>query len=274
MTDATEIRCPVCGASTSHRYNRTDSAIVQCQNNQCGLVFLETQPTDAQLQALYDSLYYPDDDTQPVLKPESDNEKLDQHARYLDAKFNLKGAAVLDVGCGSGNFMASLRAAGAEVVCGVEPNEVARNEAIQRGFETFDSISGLGEQKFDLVVMNDVIEHLRDPLADCRLLRQCLSPAGSVYIVTINLGGLKSRLKRENWDMVLDPTHLYFFDAMSLSYLIETAGYEAIKVDKHYVRFSHHGALRALFQRILVLLGLDSSLKILGQNPSATEASN
>lgn len=114
--------------------------------------------------------------------------------------------------------------------------------------------------------MNDVIEHLRDPVAVCRELRGYLTENGQIFIATINLNGLKARITRARWDMVRDPTHLYFFSQDSLAYVLRAAGFASPQALPFSVEFSHHGFLRRTIQRFLVAKNLGSSLKMVATN--------
>ncbi len=95
-------------------------------------------------------------------------------------------ARILDVGCGHGWFVLAAMARGHHAL-GIEPDRVVADMArtngvdVRRGF--FPDAVG-PEEKFDLIIFNDVFEHLPDPLTMLTHVRSHLSPSG---LVAINL---------------------------------------------------------------------------------------
>ncbi|NQV61924.1 MAG: class I SAM-dependent methyltransferase [Alphaproteobacteria bacterium] len=173
----------------------------------------------------------------------------------------------MDFGCGSGKLMQVAEASGAAEVVGIENNPRARQEARDLGFRVVSNIGDLGQEQFDILYLNDVIEHLRDPVETCAALRTHLSPGGALFVATINCASLKARLLGPRWDMYIDPTHFYYFRRSSLIQVLREAGYEEIQPLNFTVVFSHHGPLRRQLQHLLVALGLDSSIKIIAVSP-------
>jgi 2-polyprenyl-3-methyl-5-hydroxy-6-metoxy-1,4-benzoquinol methylase len=113
-------------------------------------------------------------------------------------------AHVLDVGTGSGSFLAEVRRCFATMtLSGLEYDDrlVAQTNAqlgatlCQQGnAETFD----LGRQ-FDLITSFQVIEHLYNPTAFVANCRKHLKPGGVVMITTPNLGCVSKRVMKEKW---------------------------------------------------------------------------
>ena len=266
-------RCLACGGALIPMFESPAGPVGRCGGADCHLLQVTDQPSDAALTASYERLYYGaagHDQFRPV-KENSDAFKLRQHFEALDAEVGLRGRRILDYGCGIGNFIAVALENGADAA-GIETNEQARSEARRKGFRVEGSIDAFAGEQFDVIYLNDVIEHLRDPVATCAALRHLLSPGGTIFIATINVAGLKARLLRSKWDMIQDPTHLYFFSARSLALLLRKAGFDVPREVNFQVAFSHHGWFRRQLQRVLVATGLGSSLKMVataGVSPSA-----
>lgn len=100
--------------------------------------------------------------------------------RYFDLEMKrpLCGVAarpirVLEIGFGSGDFLKYGKLKGWDVV-GVEANAVLVHQARQLGFTVFSSLVGLHDRQgdFDLVVIFDVLEHMRDEDV-CEVLASC-----------------------------------------------------------------------------------------------------
>jgi 2-polyprenyl-3-methyl-5-hydroxy-6-metoxy-1,4-benzoquinol methylase len=152
-----------------------------------------------------------------------------------------KSKDILDVGCGHGYFAELLAADGHRVV-GIDGlSEPERPAAFQR-FLTADLDGGLNQAKsqldgdrFDLVLLQDVLEHLRRPesmLADCKAL---LKQGGEVVIsvpnvanVTVRIGLLFGRFEYKPRG-ILDRTHLRFFTRRSARRFLQESGFEIVR---------------------------------------------
>lgn len=269
MTALHHNSCLSCGGALRYLFPGAAGDIWKCEQSECGLALVTDQPSDLELSTAYERLYYraePTDRLDPV-KENSNEGKFQQHFDALDQAIGIRGKRILDFGCGIGNFLSVAIASGAGAAVGIESNETARQEARIRGFEIAANVNELTNEKFDLIYMNDVIEHLRDPVETCVALNQLLDKNGQIFVTTINLDSLKARLVRARWDMVRDPTHLYFFNSRSLAQVLTNAGFED-PVELHFpVKFGHHGLFRRLCQRGLVSVGLSSSLKMVARKP-------
>jgi 2-polyprenyl-3-methyl-5-hydroxy-6-metoxy-1,4-benzoquinol methylase len=256
------VACPLCRSPSVVRWQVPASPIRMCLSIACGLAFTEHQPSQAELQHHYRSMYYPTDGAAPPEKPQSDEAKFEQHLRALDTRLSLRGKRVLDVGCGSGNFLAVCRRLGVDAV-GVETDVEARSMAEARGFRVATGPHEFEPSTFGLVYMNDVVEHLRSPWSFCAQLRELLAPDGSLFATTVHVASLKAHLLGSRWDILRDPTHLYFFTETSLARVLSSAGFFHPTILDFPVSFSHHWWPRRWLQDVLVATRLDSSLKII-----------
>ncbi len=255
--------CPVCHSSYQLIYTMEVGDIVICSNKNCRLVFREKQPSDDQLAELYNNLYYPEELSE-AQKQNSDETKFYQHLQFLDKIIPLRNKSVLDYGSGIGNFLNVCRRFNPNEVLGVELNSRARAIANQRGFKVVANILELKDKKFDIIYMNDVIEHLRNPLQELLTLSMYLKEGGYIFVVTMNLWSLKHWFLRERWELITDPTHFYFFHRKSLTNLLKQTGVFEDPMDcRIWVKFSHHNLFRSALQFVLVKLGLDSGIRFL-----------
>lgn len=161
------------------------------------------------------------------------------HALVVHRLEGRRGLRVLDLGCGTGEVGAQLRARGHDVT-GVDLEErPGVHERLDR-FVKADLDEGLPPElggDFDVVLGADVFEHLRDPERLLRALRPCLAPGGSILASIPNFAHWYPRLRvasgRFDYDRrgILDRGHLRFFTRRSFERLARDAGYDVRRVD-------------------------------------------
>jgi 2-polyprenyl-3-methyl-5-hydroxy-6-metoxy-1,4-benzoquinol methylase len=137
---------------------------------------------------------------------------------------------LLDVGCGSGLFLARMRAFGWDVQ-GVDPDTEAVTAAQQAGLPveqgTLESIRLL-ENHFDAVTLSHVIEHVHDPVATLRACYHVLRPGGTIWIGTPNLAAYGHSLFGQHWRGLEPPRHLVLFTPSALRLALQKAGFRII----------------------------------------------
>ena len=116
-------------------------------------------------------------------------------ARFVEQRAKLRGAQVLDVGCGGGLLCETLVRAGAQVT-GVDLAEgmieVAKMHAAEQSlsidYRVADAESLVATQAgaFDVVTCMEMLEHVPSPDATVATLARLVRPGGSVFISTIN----------------------------------------------------------------------------------------
>jgi SAM-dependent methyltransferase len=152
---------------------------------------------------------------------------VDRHLRHLPA---MPGGMLLDVGCGSGAFLAQMEALGWAVE-GIDPDPEAIAAARAAGLSaTQATLRDLGpathSARYDAVTLSHVVEHLHDPARDLSLIRNLLRPGGLVWIATPNLEALGLRRFGRDWINLDPPRHLVLFRRASLERLLGDAGLE------------------------------------------------
>ena len=148
---------------------------------------------------------------------------------------------VIDFGCATGNFARLLCERGCEVT-GVELNSKAANVAQKYCKEVIvadlDFISlnehfseQISDEKFDVAIFGDVLEHLRNPWKVLEETRKLLKPQGYVIASIPNIahGAIRLALLQGNFQYqplgILDNTHLRFFTRKTVEHLFEDTGY-------------------------------------------------
>lgn len=147
---------------------------------------------------------------------------------------------ILDVGCGAGRFGALLAASSNAEVWGVEPEVLAADEAkanLHRVLVgSFPDAVSLPEHFFDVVVFNDVLEHMIDPRNALEAAKTLLAPGGVVVASIPNIRYLPVLYRlvvQGDWKYqesgALDETHLRFFTRKSAERLFRDAGFSILR---------------------------------------------
>jgi SAM-dependent methyltransferase len=87
------------------------------------------------------------------------------------------------------------------------------------------------DEKVDVIVMLDVIEHLPDPHGTLVLLSRHLGPGGIIVITTGDFGSMAARLSGRYWRLMTPPQHLWFFSRESIIRLAGSLGLSVERVD-------------------------------------------
>lgn len=135
-----------------------------------------------------------------------------------------KQIRLLDFGAGSGTFVKAAVDAGYEAV-GLEHSQGAIDRARDDyGVTIYKDIPS--DEKFDVVTLWDVIEHLRDPVEVLRMIKAALNPGGIVIIETGNYDFWERKMLGDRWRLYLLDHHFYFTPT-SLKQVISRAGFAA-----------------------------------------------
>lgn len=145
---------------------------------------------------------------------------------------------LLDVGCGGGSFGEAIRQEHPEMtLCGIElfEDEAARArkhyDHVWSG-DVHEVLSNIQDRRFDLIVFNDLLEHLVDPEKALRQSRNLLSRDGRVLASIPNMRfwpALSDLVFQGDWRYrdagVMDSTHLRFFTRKSIVRMFDQTGY-------------------------------------------------
>jgi 2-polyprenyl-3-methyl-5-hydroxy-6-metoxy-1,4-benzoquinol methylase len=140
--------------------------------------------------------------------------------------------SILDFGCGNGEMLEVFDSKLNKTVKGLEPENNARLIAQKRGFEVASSISEYRDQseKFDLVTLFHVIEHLYDPINQLIEIKSVLKQDSFLIIETPNSqDALISIYECEAFrNFTYWSHHPFLYSNLSLGTLLESAGFEVV----------------------------------------------
>ena len=239
-----QVSCCVCGGTDSelvakgfdyeYKTSRDEWHYVKCKG--CALVYLNPRPATSELSTIYPSNYYSFDESQ------RSNGIVTYFRRKLEA---MKAQAferalgsgkkrILDVGCGDGRFLGALADYGPKEweLFGIDIDkqavERARARGIQAEFARLEDYDP-GEQKFDMIVLFQVVEHVSAPDEMAEKVRGLLAPGGLFVVETPDVAGWDEALYRDGlWGGYHIPRHWTLFTPSTLGKLLSNAGFEHV----------------------------------------------
>jgi 2-polyprenyl-3-methyl-5-hydroxy-6-metoxy-1,4-benzoquinol methylase len=146
---------------------------------------------------------------------------------------NLDGKTVFDIGFGFAQAILYLKSKGLEVT-GLEPSLDGVNYAKENGIEAYhadiENFDIVNSKKFDIVLLLNVLEHLRQPAETLlNIKKQLLHPKGLLVIDVPNDFNLFQTIANAEYGLdewwVVAPNHINYFSPSSLMKLLEDCGY-------------------------------------------------
>jgi 2-polyprenyl-3-methyl-5-hydroxy-6-metoxy-1,4-benzoquinol methylase len=223
--------CFVCGADRSEvgfvpdvrRWGQMDAFVLR-RCGECGLVFNSPRLPRDRLGDLYRRNYY-------FFSRPAGMEFARIRGAYLRTVAHLSQAgpgALLELGSAKGYMLGLLAGLGWRVT-GVEIAEAAAQFSRRHfGVEVFtgplEEFRRHDDRRFDVVLAQDVLEHVSEPGVFLRSAYDCLRPGGSLIVDTPNVGGTNVGLVGAKW-RGFNPFHIYLFDRSSLTRALHHAGF-------------------------------------------------
>lgn len=134
---------------------------------------------------------------------------------------------LIDIGCNEGRGLPLYRRNGFDEVEGLETNPVAAAQARGRGFaiHEVDVADFHPNEKFDVAVLSNVLEHALDPVAMLVEVKRILKPGGEVWISCPNAASWARHLFGRGWINWHVPFHIVHFTDATLVDCARRAGF-------------------------------------------------
>lgn len=235
------VPCPLCGGqrftllANSDRYDM-DLHTVGCET--CGLVLTNPQPSEAALDEFYRQHYrdyYQKTEVASLeyIRAYRKDERAAAAAAWMQQQGLLRpGMAVLDIGASEGCLLHAIGQLQPDALrVAVEPNPQFGAFAVgHAGCTLHDSLDTLRaaapQQRFDLVTINHVYEHVKQPAEFLRQLAALLAPGARVYIDVPDV----TRYQRLE---DLHIAHLYHFGPDTLRRAAQAGGMAVDRLEAH-----------------------------------------
>lgn len=243
--------CPVCGQKgfslfmhcRDHFLSQEEFDLVSC--NACGFRFTNPRPKPEKLAGYYKTDEYISHSATRkglinkmylIIRSITSRKKRKIIERYT------KGRKILDIGCGTGEFLNECRNHG-WITTGVEPDKnaasFARNTySLKVHDESF--LNGNAETEYDVITLWHVLEHVSDLNKRMEQISRLLSPDGMLLVALPNCDSKDARIYGPFWAAYDVPRHLYHFTKNTMSMLLEKHQFKVqhllpMKLDAYYV---------------------------------------
>lgn len=272
------ISCRICGSSKlgflwkgKDRFYHLPGSFDLYRCEKCGLVFIHPFLSDAEIAGFYPQDYYSYGSSDANSKPQpAPGSKIFYYLKHpLKAANALiyskllrqnadiaiaPGSAVLDVGCGDGQYLQKKRAEGHRLF-GVDISSAALERLKKLLPEATVHCGPLWDAHFpaayfDLIHLSHVVEHVAPIEQLASEIQRLLKPAGRAVIKVPNSASLTFRLFGPLWIHLDTPRHVYVFSKKNMRRFLEQRGFLVESCRTTENSFSILGGLIYLFNAL------------------------
>ncbi|MFZ0282150.1 MAG: class I SAM-dependent methyltransferase [Bacteroidales bacterium] len=232
-------KCPLCSSDQisfylrcrDHLKSKEEFDLWKCSI--CRFIFTQGHPDENEIGSYYESDDYISHDDRATgfinrIYLLARDFMLRRKLRIVCKATGVKKGKILDIGCGTGYFAATMIKGGWDVT-GIEPNTKARDFASHHfGIDVRkpEEISSLPSGYFDCVTMWHVLEHLEDPTGYAAEILRLLKPGGVCLAALPNCSSFDAKYYREYWAAYDVPRHLRHFTPETFSVFAEKTGFQ------------------------------------------------
>jgi len=242
--------CVNCKMEMRPYFTKKSFQIARCPS--CKLMAVENVPTD--LRPYYSEGYFTGDvtldgyidyDLDKEVTKKTYIDYLDLLGKYIQKQSQI---SMFEVGCATGFFIDLARQRGWQTE-GIDISEYAVKKAREKGLmaTTTTLESYQSAKKFDVVAMQDLIEHVKDPVDVISRAKNLLAENGLLLFTTPDAGSLWARIWNKKWHAFVPPQHLFYFSAKSLGSILKKNGFEVVHMAHHGKWFAIPYIIRLLY---------------------------
>lgn len=234
--------CPVCNSGdishylrcSDHFLSRDEFDLFKCSS--CGFIFTQDHPDEKNSGKYYESDEYASHNDNKgisgILYNASRKIMFRKKLRLIRKVAGLNNGRLLDIGSGSGHFLAGMKNAGWDT-SGIEINEKARKQSASKfGLEVLEPhlISTLKQECFDCITLWHVLEHFHDPFTYTNEIRRLLKPGGVCIVALPNCSSYDALHYGAYWAAYDVPRHLWHFNSDTFMKFSAKAGLKLTEI--------------------------------------------
>ncbi len=142
---------------------------------------------------------------------------------------NQSKGAILDIGAGTGDFLAVAKQNGWSTT-GIEPSPKAKSIAITKGISFVENTTDLANHSFDVITMWHVLEHVPDLDFQIKELKRLLKPSGTLIVAVPNFKSFDAKHYGKFWAAYDVPIHFWHFSKKAIELLFAKENMKLKKV--------------------------------------------
>ena len=235
--DFVNINCPACGEKGELVFEKYGFKHKLC--GKCKTIFCAPRPSEKLLNIYYNQFESLKMWTKLLLETDVERKILQHEPRVnkiisvMSQKRGRNGGIVIDIGAGSGAFSNCLKKSEFFTkVIALDLSEDCVSVCRKSGLDAIcGTIWNLKDNSADLICINDLIEHLFDPLNFLKKCHKVLSNEGYISIATPNGEGFDFKILEDNTENITPPEHLNYFNCFSIDLLLTKAGFKTIYLE-------------------------------------------
>jgi 2-polyprenyl-3-methyl-5-hydroxy-6-metoxy-1,4-benzoquinol methylase len=194
-------------------------AILKCRN--CGLIFLESFDHIEETYYADSKMHHDPKGARGRIEYEMDDIRRFEYCKAL-----IGNKKIIDFGCGYGNFIFKAKDIASETI-GIEADRTILAYLKNKGYTVYPDLNHIEEsERFDVITMFHVLEHLPDPRKILSRFKSCLNKEGKIIIEVPNSeDALLTLYNNKGFSEFFWSCHLYLFSAQTLRTLCVSAGF-------------------------------------------------
>jgi SAM-dependent methyltransferase len=205
----------------------------------CGLIYLSTRPTEISLPYCYRKDYH--------VRLESSRSKISKflyslkHQQDYYAIYRILHHipnSLIDIGCGSGGLLLELRRRWGKRcnLAGIDlappPTDILNSAKIDFFIGNLEKIRPV--RKYEIVVMNEILEHVYDPVRALRVASRWLTEDGLLIGEVPHFESPWRKIFPNHWQGFQIPRHMTFFNENTIAKVLDMAGFKLISTGNRF----------------------------------------
>lgn len=232
--------CPICSCSEktslySQDFNNRDLSLIEnydvvaCKN--CGFTYADNVPSQADSNNYYAEMSKYEFNYKDGIASKDHTDHYKKVVNFLIPHINDNNAKILDIGCSTGGLLSIFKLKGYSNLSGIDPSalcvktarESYKIEATVNNISSFDT-----DEKFDLIILSAVLEHLCDLGRSMQKIQSLLKDQGLLFIEVPDAERFDSYVSAPFQQFSVE--HINYFSQYSMRNLLSKFSFEVIKI--------------------------------------------